>query len=842
MTDNDASDFWSMPQKELFALVETSKDGLTGEDARRRLGKYGPNRFESKKRTTILTLVVNQFRSPILLILIFATLLSFIVHDKTDAVIILAIILISSLLGILQEKGAGAAVEKLLSSIQIKASLLRDGTVTSVSVEEVVPGDIVRLAAGGMVPADCRILESKDLFVSEASLTGESYPVEKADSVLPRNTPVSERTNCLFMGTHIISGSASAVVIRTGRETEFGQISKHLKMKPPETEFQRGIRKFGYLLMEITLLLVIGIFAVNMFLARPVMQSLLFSLALAVGLTPQLLPVIISINLAHGARRMAAEKVIVKRLESIENFGSMNILCSDKTGTLTEGTVRINSAIDTMGNESEKTLLYAYLNSIFETGYVNPIDEAIRTHRKFDITGFVKLDEVPYDFIRKRLSILVAEGGSNLMLTKGALPSVLDVCSSVETVDGTLLDLPAAIKKVYRLYESLGNDGYRVIGVAYKNVGTTGRIDKEDETRMTLVGLVTLYDPLKSGIKETLEDLKKIGVTLKVITGDNRFVAKHVGEQVGIRTTNILTGPDLRRSCDEALIKRLNDIDLYAEIEPNQKERIILALKKAGNVVGYIGDGINDASALHTSDVGISVDSAVDVAKETADIVLRERDLEVLVHGIQEGRKTFANTLKYVFMATSANFGNMFSMAGASLFLPFLPLLPKQILLANLMTDIPEMTIATDHVDIQMLERPRRWNIKFIRNFMLTFGIVSSAFDYATFGVLRLILHASQEQFRTGWFIESVVSATLIVLVIRTRELFFKSRPRYPLVLATCMIAAFTLVLPYTPLSKLFGLQPVSPAFLLALGGIVLIYVIAAEATKRLFYKMVKNV
>jgi Mg2+-importing ATPase len=839
--DENTDAFWSISQKELLEQVASSKDGLTGEDARRRLNLYGSNLIEAKRRTTTLTLLFNQFKSPIILILLLATVLSLIVHDKTDAIIILSIVMISSLLGFLQEKSAGSAVEKLLSSIKIIVTLLRDGKETSAPVEEVVPGDIVLLSAGGMVPADCRILESKDLFVSEATLTGETYPAEKTDSVLPPETPLNQRTNSLHMGTHIVSGSASAVVIRTGGETEFGKVSKRLKLKPPETEFQHGVRRFGYLLMEITLILVIGIFAVNVFLARSIMDSFLFSLALAVGLTPQLLPVIISINLSHGARRMAREKVIVKRLESIENFGSMNVLCSDKTGTLTEGTVRINSVIDAMGNESEKTLFYAYINSTYESGYINPIDEAVRTHRAFDITGIVKLDEVPYDFIRKRLSILVAKDGSYLMLTKGALPNVLDACSTVEAADGTLLDLTETKKKVYQRYESLSNEGYRVIGVACKDIGKKDLIKKEDETQMTLVGLITLYDPLKSGIKETLEDLRRIGVTLKVITGDNRFVAKHVGEQVGIRTANILTGPDLRRSSDEALIKKLNDIDLFAEIEPNQKERIILALKKTGNVVGYVGDGINDASALHAADVGISVESAVDVAKEAADIVLRERDLNVLVHGIQEGRKTFANTLKYVFMATSANFGNMFSMAGASLFLPFLPLLPKQILLANLMTDIPEMTIAADRVDPELIERPRRWNIRLIRNFMLTFGILSSAFDYMTFGVLRLLLHANQEQFRTGWFLESVVSATIIVLVIRTRKLFFKSRSHYSLALATGMIASFTLTLPYTPIAKMFGFQPVPPLFLLALGGIVLIYIIAAEATKKVFYKRVKN-
>jgi len=641
------------------------------------------------------------------------------------------------------------------------------------------------------------------------------------------------------MGTHVVSGSARAVVIRTGKETEFGKVSERLKLRPPETEFEHGVRRFGYLLMEITLVLVIAIFAINVYFARPILESFLFALALAVGLTPTLLPAIISINLAHGAKRMALDKVIVKRLASIENFGSMNVLCSDKTGTLTEGVVKLHSALNVDGHESEKVLLYAFLNSSYETGFMNPIDEAIRKHRQFDLLGYQKLDEVPYDFIRKRLSILISKGDTHLMVTKGALSNVLAVCSSAEIAEGRIVDIVTVKERVQQHFEEFSRKGFRTLGVAYKDTVSDTVITREQETDMTFLGFLILFDPPKPGIIETIRQLKHLGVSLKIITGDNRLLAANVSQQVELLNPHILTGGDLHQMSDEALLKRVNDVDVFAEVEPNHKERIILALKKAGHVVGYMGDGINDASALHIADVGISVDSAVDVAKEAADIVLLEKDLNVLVQGVREGRTTFANTLKYVFMASSANFGNMFSMAGASLFLPFLPLLPKQILLTNLLTDFPEMTIATDSVDRELVEKPRRWNIQFIRNFMLTFGLLSSVFDYLTFGVLLLILHATTDQFRTGWFIESVISASVTVLVIRTRKSFFRSKPGKYLLMATLLIVVVTILFPFTPLAGLLGFQPLPMTILLVIGMIVVLYIIAAEITKRSFYKRV---
>jgi Mg2+-importing ATPase len=639
------------------------------------------------------------------------------------------------------------------------------------------------------------------------------------------------------MGTHVVSGTARALVVVTGKLTQFGRVSERLKLRPEETEFERGIRRFGYLLLEVTLVLVMMIFAINVYLDRPLLESVLFSLALAVGLTPQLLPAIISINLAQGAKRMAQSKVIVKRLASIENFGSMNVICCDKTGTLTEGTVRLQSALDLDGAPSDRVLLQAYLNSFYETGFANPIDVAIRDHRAFDLTGYAKVDEIPYDFLRKRLSILVAHDGRHLLVTKGALQNVLDACTRAESGADGVVDIAAVRDRIQRQLEAFSEQGLRTLGVAYKDLGATAVVGKADEAGMTFAGFVALFDPPKPGIVATIAALKGLGVALKIITGDNRLVAASVSRQLGLSGTQILAGPELHQLSDAALLQRVAGVDVFAETEPNQKERIILALKKAGNVVGYLGDGINDASALHAADVGISVDSAADVAKEAADIVLLEKDLGVLVQGVREGRTTFANTLKYVFMATSANFGNMFSMAGASLFLPYLPLLPAQVLLTNLMTDFPEMTIATDSVDSEMVDAPRRWDIAAIRRFMTTFGLVSSVFDFLTFGVLLFVLHATKEQFRTGWFLESVISASLIVLVIRTRKPFFRSRPGRYLLLATLATVAVTMALPYTPLGVVFGFSRVPPAFLLLIALIVALYIVAAEVAKAFYYR-----
>ena len=830
--------FWSIAADQL--LVELGTDpqrGLSDAEAAARLARQGPNRLVERQRSDVPVLLLRQFSSPIVVILMVAVLLSFALGDATDGAIILMIVVASGLLGFWQERGAAQAMTALLRTVELQARVRRGGRELDVPTHALVSGDLVLVSAGDGIPADCRLLEECDLFVNEAALTGESFPVDKSPGVETPDTPLAHRRNLVLLGTHVVSGSGLAVVVRTGRATEFGRIAERLRLRPPQTEFEHGVRRFGALLLEITLVLVITIFAVNVYLQRPVLQSFLFALALAVGLTPQLLPAIISVNLAKGAQRMAAQRVIVRRLAAIEDFGSMDVLCCDKTGTLTEGEIRLEAALDVEGNPSQRVLLHAWLNASFESSFANPIDAAILRHGAPGADGWCKRDELPYDFERKRLSVLVERGGKSLLITKGALANVLAVCSSAERPDGSGVLLEQMRPQIEQRAQELNARGYRTLGVALRPLDGEASISRHSEAAMVFLGLLVFADPPKAGIARTLTELEQLGVRLKIISGDNALVAARVGEEVGLLQARVLTGADLQKLSDAALPARARDTDIFAEIEPSQKERIVRALRRSGHVVGYMGDGINDAPALHAADVSISVQGAVDAAKEAADIVLLDSDLNVLQAGVREGRRTFANTLKYVFMATSANFGNMVSMAVASLVLPFLPLLPKQVLLTNLLTDLPELGIATDRVDRELIERPRRWNVAFIRRFMVLFGLVSSLYDGLTFLVLLVGLRAGPAEFRTGWFVESVVSASLIVLVVRTRRPLLRSRPSQLLLLATLLVVATTVALPYTPIAPLLGFVPLPHRFLAILALIVLAYGASAEMAKRWFYR-----
>jgi Mg2+-importing ATPase len=840
--------YWSLPASELLSGLRSAPTGLAGDDAAQRLAAYGPNSLKVRRRATAFGLFLDQFKSPIILLLLLATLISAVLQDWTDAVIILLIVLGSAILSFTQEHGASNAAEKLRARLTLRVTALRDGQPVSVPAEEVVPGDVVQLSAGSLIPADGVLLAARDFYVNQAVLTGETFPVEKEPGVAGESASLAERTNCVFMGTNVRSGSAQALIVLTGTDTAFGQIADRLALRPPTTEFERGIRRLGYLLSEVTLLLVFAVFAINVLFHKPPLDSLLFSLALAVGLTPQLLPAIININLSKGSQAMAAGGVIVRRLAAIENFGSMDVLCTDKTGTLTVGVVRLDAALDSNGEPSADLLRDAFLNASFQTGLANPLDEAIVAQAReagVDGAGFVKLDEIPYDFIRKRLSVAVAPSAGptpGLIITKGALESVLSICTAVREGAGDRPLVDADRSRIEEKYGAWSQQGYRVLGVAVKPFPQVSsepahRLDRDDEAGLAFAGFLLFFDPPKPGVDRTVTDLAGLGVGLRIITGDNRLVAMHTARSIGMEVTGVLTGGELARMNDEALWHVADRANIFAEVDPNQKERIILAQKKLGHVVGYMGDGINDAPALHAADVGISVDTAVDVAKEAADFVLLQNDLAVLHRGIVEGRKTFANTLKYVFMATSANFGNMFSVAGASLFLPYLPLLPKQILLINFFTDLPEMTIADDNVDPGYVERPRRWDIGFIRRFMAVFGPLSSVFDYLTFAALLWLLHATPAQFRTGWFTESVLSAVLIIFVLRTRLPLRRSRPSRLMMVVAATVGAVTLALPYTPVGPLLGLVPLSPGYLAAIAGIIALYFGAAELTKRWFYR-----
>jgi P-type Mg2+ transporter len=830
--------WWSQPLDDLLETLDSTRQGLSAAKAQQRLRQVGPNALKARKRASALMFFLGQFKSPIILILLFATAASAVLQDWTDALIILAIVLGSTVLSFVQEYSASNAAEKLQAQVTLKAMALRDGQARPVPAEEVVPGDVVLLSAGSLVPADGIVLEARDLWVNQAVLTGETFPVEKTPGSVAAQASLAERTNAVFMGTNVQSGSAQVLIVQTGAGTAFGQIAARLALRPPETEFERGIRRLGYLLTETMLVMVLAVFALNVIFHKPILGSLLFSLALAVGLTPQLLPAIINVNLSRGSRKMAASGVIVRRLASIENFGSMDVLCTDKTGTLTQGIAHLDGALDVQGTPSDEAFRLAYLNARFQSGLANPLDEAILAQHQPDIGAVQKVDEIPYDFVRKRLSVIVREGEEDTLITKGALDGVLAVATALQEGAAVVPLDEARRAHIQEQYAAWSAQGYRVLGVASKAVPAQASYARTDEGGLTFAGFLRFLDPPKLGVADTIADLARLGVQLKIITGDNKLVAVQTAQAIGLKVTGVLTGAELNDLRDEALWHSAERTNLFVAVDPNQKERIILALKKTGHVVGYMGDGINDAPALHAADVGISVDTAVDVAKEAADFVLMQKDLAVLHQGIVEGRTTFGNTLKYVYMATGANFGNMFSAAGASLLLPFLPLLPKQILLMNLLGDLPEMTIAGDNVDAGYVQRPHRWDIGFIRRFMLVFGLLSSVFDYATFGVLLWVLHAGPAEFRTGWFLESMLSATLVVFALRTRLPFFRSRPSRLLILATGGVWLVSLALPYLPIAGLLGFTSLPPSYLLMVFGIVIAYFLSAEVTKHLFYRV----
>ena len=838
--------YWSVPPEQLLSQLDVTDKGLLPADAENRFRTYGPNALEQQHQTRALVLLLSQFKSPLVLILIFAAAISIFVGEYTDALIVLAVVFGSTLLGFTQEYRAGNAVEKLRSQVTLKAKVLRGGESRTIDAERVVPGDIALLSAGSLIPADGVVLEANDFFVNQAVLTGETFPVEKRAGQVAANASLAERGNSVFRGTSVSSGTARVLIAQTGKGTVFGQIAQRLSLRPPETEFERGIQRFGYLLTQVMLVMVIVVLAVNIFLAKPLIDSLLFALALAVGLAPELLPAIISITLAHGAQAMAKRGVIVRRLNAIENFGSMDVLCTDKTGTLTEGVVRLDGALDPAGQPSTAVLSLAYLNAQFQTGLTNSLDGAIQGYAQkagLKADAEKKIDEIPYDFVRKRLSVVTADNkGARTLVTKGALDNILSICDRVQVGDDLVPLDDGQRAGIDQRYSDWSDKGFRVLGIASRKIeALTDSYTREDERDLAFAGFLLFFDPPKNDVRQTIIDLAQRGVQLKIITGDNQKVARHVAEAVKLQIDGVLTGSALNDLNDEALWHAAERTTIFAEVDPNQKERIILALRKTGHVVGYMGDGINDAPALHASDVGISVDTAVDVAKDAADFVLLRQDLDILREGIDEGRRTFANTLKYILTTISANFGNMFSMAGASLFLPFLPLLAPQILLNNFLSDIPGTAIAGDNVDPEWVAKPRRWNTKFIRNYMVLFGLVSSIFDFLTFGVLLFIFRASPEEFRTGWFIESLMTELVIAMVVRTRRVFFRSRPGTLLWVSTVIVIAITIVLPYLPFAGIFGFIPLPAPLMLTVLGLTGLYVLVTEIAKKFFYSRIEN-
>jgi len=650
---------------------------------------------------------------------------------------------------------------------------------------------------------------------------------------------MGQRRNALFMGTHVVSGSGTAVVVRTGSTTEFGRVAERLATAPVETSFERGMTAFGLLLVRAMVVLVVTIFVVNLVLNRPLIDSALFSLALAVGLTPQLLPAIVTISLSQGARRMAQSRVIVKRLDAIEDFGSMSVLCTDKTGTMTVGSVSLEGALGTDGQPSPAVRSLAALNGRLQTGFTNPIDDAITAATDPGVVaGAERIDELPYDFTRKRLSVLVRQGGATSIVTKGAFEGVVSICSEAEQPDGSQVDIATVRDQLTNRYQALSAQGLRVLGVASRAAEGTTNLAPPDEANLVFRGFLTFLDPPKPDADATIRELADAGVSVRMVTGDNRLAAAHVGGLVGLDERALLAGSEVDAMDDATLTERVRDTAIFAEVEPVTKERIITALRRAGLTVGYLGDGINDAPALHAADVGISVDTAVDVAKQAASIVLLEKDLRVLLQGVRQGRQTFTNTIKYIFTTTSANFGNMISMALASVVLPFLPLLAGQILLINFLSDIPGTTIATDSVDPEQLDRPPRWDLGFVRSSMLVFGGVSSVFDLLTFAVLRIGFQADATLFRSAWFVESVATELAVLFVLRTRRPFFRSRPSRLLVASSVLMGVVTVAIPFSPLAVPLGLGALPPQILAVLAGITLLYVAATELAKVAFYRV----
>jgi Mg2+-importing ATPase len=841
MADNQ--ELLSLPVDDVLAQLKTSQSGLSSQEVQSRLATYGPNELSEKQKRTGLVEILYHLRNPLVLILLIAALISGFVGYVTDAVIIFFIVLLSIVLDVYQESKAQNAAEALKERVTTKATVLRDGVKQDVKLSEIVPGDIVYLIAGDLVPADCRLINAKDLNLNQSALTGEAFPVEK--NATPLSTVTSELTgwnNYVFLGTSVVSGTGTAVVAKTGGLTEYGGIAKELVTKAPETEFEKGLRRFGALMTEVTLFLVVFVFFVNAFFyagSRSILQSLLFAVALAVGLTPELLPMIMSINLSRGAVAMSKKGVIVKRLASIQNFGNMDVLCTDKTGTLTENKLSLNEYEDLEGKEAPKVLMYGYFNSVFDAGLKSPLDDAILQYKQFDVTGVQKIDEVPFDFIRKRISVVVEYAGQRLLISKGAPEEILKICAYCET-DENLTDLTAVCQgKFEQKYNDLSAEGYRVLAVAYKRVkDDKAHYSIGDETDMVFLGFLSFLDPPKESAKESISLLERDGVELKIVTGDNELVTKTTCEQLGFNIKGIILGNDIAQLQDDALSRVVEDNNIFARVNPAQKDRVIRALRSNGHVVGYMGDGINDAPSLKTADVGISVENAVDVAKESADLILLRPDLTVLDQGVLEGRKTFGNTMKYIMMGVSSNFGTMFSVAGASLFLNFLPMTAIQILLNNLLYDLSEATIPTDNVDEEYIEKPKRLDISYIRRFMVIMGPVSSIFDFLTFFLMLVVFKAAVPVFQTAWFVESLSTQTLVVFLLRTRKTpFYKSKPGRFLLISSLSVVAVAFALPYTPLGAVFNFSPPPATFYLALVGLITGYLFLVEVVKKWFLK-----
>jgi len=834
-------DYTGCPAEVLFEKLKTSEKGLSEQEALSRLEEYGLNEPARKKKRTILVQILSKFANPLVVVLLIIAVFSMFFGEKISALLVSLMAAMSVFLSFLQEYRAGREAEKLSEMVRATATVYRNGKPKEIKMREIVPGDIVDLFAGDMIPADLRIISCKDLFINQASLTGEAFPIEKnCEPIQTKNgSTISELRNIAFMGSSVVSGTALGVVIKTGISTQFGELSRKLVTMRIETSFDKGVHKFTWLMIRAMLFMILFIFAINAFRRGNFIESLLFSLGVAVGLTPEMLPMLVAINLSKGAIAMSKKEVIVKRLNSIQNFGAMDVLCTDKTGTLTMDKIVLEKHCDVVRKEDDDVLRYAYINSFYQTGLKNLLDRAILKHEKLMIKQFKKIDEIPFDFSRKIMSVVVEMDGKHRIISKGAPEEIFKRCTKYE-LEGEILDMEELIlSDLKEEYDNLSADGFRVLAIGYKDIDNKKEIySKDDEKDLILKGYVAFLDPPKPSARKAIQALEKLGIEFKVLTGDNELVTKKICSEVGLDIKELVTGEQVDKLNDRELQELVKTADVFARLSPLQKERVIRALHENKHIVGYLGDGINDALALKTADVGISVNNAVDIAKESADIIMLKKSLMVLEDGVREGRKTFGNIVKYIKMGSSSNFGNMFSMTGGSMFLPFLPMLPIQILLNNFLYDLSQVAIPTDEVDNEYLKKPRPWNVESIKKFMVIIGPISSIYDFLTYGVMLFIFHASAQLFHTGWFIESLCTQTLVIHVIRTGKIpFLESRPSRFLILTSIFIVATGMVIPFSPLAKPFGFVAPPPLYFVILFFMVITYLLLVQVVKAWFIR-----
>jgi P-type Mg2+ transporter len=832
------ADFLLASVEEIVTKFGTALHGLSDQEAKDRLEKFGFNELPRKKKRTILFQILSKFLNPLVVVLSIIAIFSFFFGEKISAALVIVMALISVALSFIQEYRAGKEAEKLSEMVRATAVVIRNGRRKDLPIREIVPGDVVDLYAGDIIPADLRIISCKDLFLNQAAFTGESFPIEKSPLPLDKSQKsFSAMANIAFMGSSVESGTGLGVAVKTGLSTQFGAISRELAAITPASSFDKGIRQFTWLMIRAMLVMIVLIFAINVWLKGNWTEAFLFSLAVAVGLTPEMMPMLVAINLSKGAIAMSKKQVIVKRLNAIQNFGAMDVLCTDKTGTLTLDRIVLERHCDVVAQENDEVLRLAYLNSYFQTGLKNLLDKAILVHEDHAIEAYQKIDEIPFDFARKIMSVVIASAEKRMLVAKGAPEEIFKKCTHYE-LEGETLELePLILTDLKEEYDKLSTEGFRVLAIAYKETPKGQDVySKNDEQELTLKGYLAFLDPPKPTAKKTIDSLQKLGIEFKVLTGDNDLVTKKICADVGINVTGLMTGEEIEKLDDVTLRNLVRNVSVFARLSPLQKERVIRALHANQRIVGYLGDGINDAPALKAADVGISVNNAVDIARESADIILLRKNLLVLRDGVLEGRRTFGNIVKYIKMGASSNFGNMISMTGASLFLPFLPMLPVQILLNNFLYDLSQIAIPSDEVDEDYLATSRPWDINNIKKFMLCFGPISSVFDFLTFGILFYLFHASADFFRTGWFLESFITQTLVIHVIRTAKVpFLQSRPSPFLIFTSIYLVTICLFIPYTPLGGYFGFVIPDGRYLLTLIGVVAIYLLIVQKVKSWF-------